>query len=461
MPKKALRMRLYPTEAQVHILNQYCGSGRYIYNRLLDETQALAKSLHAAYLTAKAAAKPGDKISRPRISAIDLHTRIKVIRDTDPTVRWLKRQSMCSLRKAADALSIAYDRYFGGVSKFPKFKSRYDKRGFRIDSEGWSRVQIRKHSETGKFSYIRLEQFPGLLADSLRAKHAAKDGIFDEAAYEHQLVANLLLKVRFDNRAPLVDGVRQFPGRVTEVSFSMTPDGKWFISFLCEVPHTRSNPDKTAVVGIDLGIKTQIVASDGSVLENMRFLKRDEKALAKWQRAMARRRKPKGTPQSKRYLYAKRMVAKIHARIVNRREHHIHCYTTALIRRSRVVVIEDLNVSGMMQNHHTAKAMADESPRRIRTQLEYKAALDGITTIMVADRWCPSSHICHACNKLIGRKLKLTERGWTCPHCGVSHDRDFNASMNLKQLGEEHYLEAHKLPGGVVMLPAYRRELAV
>ena len=449
MPKKALRMRLYPTEAQVHILNQYCGSNRYIYNRLLDET----KQQYALYL------KTEDKALMPKLSMFDLCARIKVIRDTDPSVSWLKKQSMCVLRKQAEALSVAYKNFFAKRAKFPKFKSRYDKRGFRIDSEGWSRVQIRKHSATGKFSYIRLEQFPGLLADSLTANHTTADGVFNEVAFKHQLVANLLLKVRFDDRAPLVDGVRQFPGRVSEVSFSMTPDGKWYVSFLCEVPHTRSNPTKTAVVGIDLGIKTQIVASDGSVLENMRFLKRDEKALAKWQRAMARRRKPKGTPQSKRYLYAKRMVAKIHARIKNRREHHIHCYTTALIRRSRVVVVEDLNVAGMMKNHCTAKAIADVSPRRIRMQLEYKAQLDGITTIMVASRWCPSSHICHACGKLIGRKLKLTERGWTCPHCGVSHDRDFNASMNLKQLGEEHYLEAHKLPGGVVMLPAYRREL--
>ena len=451
MPKKALRMRLYPTEAQIHILNQYCGSGRYIYNRLLEET----KQQYALHLIT------GDDSLKPKLSKFDLNARIKVIRDTDPSVSWLKCQSMCVLRKQAEALSVAYKNFFAKRAKFPKFKSRYDKRGFRIDSSDWKRVRILRHSPTGKFSYLQLESFAGLLADSLRAKHTSADGMFNEAAFKHQLVANLLLKVRFDDRAPLVDGVRQFPGRVTEVSFSMTPDGKWFISFLCEVPHTRSNPTKTAVVGIDLGIKTQIVASDGSVLENMRFLKRDEKALAKWQRAMARRRRPKGTPQSKRYLYAHRMANKIHARIKNRREHHIHCYTTALIRRSRVVLIEDLNVSGMMKNHCTAKAIADVSPRRIRTQLEYKAALDGITTIMVADRWMPSSHICHACNKLIGRKLKLTERGWVCPHCGVSHDRDFNASMNLKQLGEEHYLEAHKLPGGVVMLPAYRRELAV
>ena len=118
-------------------------------------------------------------------------------------------------------------------------------------------------------------------------------------------------------------------------------------------------------------------------------------------------------------------------------------------------MIEDLAVSNMVKNHTLAKALSDVSLRRIRDQLTYKVNLDGITTLMIADRWYPSSHLCHVCGKHVGRKLQLSVRGWTCPHCGVGHDRDFNASKNLEQLGIKHYPEAYKLPGGVVLLPAF------
>jgi IS605 OrfB family transposase len=385
----------------------------------------------------------------------DLCKEIKAIRDTDPSVEWLKNHSMNVLRKSAEGLSVAYQKFFKKQARAPRFKSRFDRRSFRIDCDDWSRVKIRRHSNTGKYSYLKLEQFPKLLSGYLAAQNTSDEGIFNRDRFEEQCRLNGLLKVRFDDRVPLVDGVRQWPGRVSEISFSADPSGKWYVSFLCEVPHKRSNPGKSAVVGLDMGIKSQVVASDGTVLENLRVFKSLENKLARWQRKMARRRLPKGTPQTKRYLYAKRMVAKVYDKMRCIREHHTHCFTTDLVRRYRAIVIEDLAVSNMVKNHSLAKAISDVSLRRIREQLVSKVQLDGITSLMIADRWYPSSHICHTCGKHVGRKLQLPVRGWTCPHCGIGHDRDFNASKNLEQLGIKYYSEAHKLLGGTILLPSF------
>jgi putative transposase len=446
MPKIALRMRLAPTEVQEHVLNRYIGAARAVHNLMLEY-------LEVQYQVYKDSGK--DPVFKPKMSAFDLGTRLKQMRDECPWLSWLKDMSMCSLRHSCISVSESYSRFFKQVSRYPRFKRRLDYGCFHIDCENWTRLSLKKHSESGKFSYLRLEQFPRLLDRHLLEKHTDQEGVINADFYESEYQKNLLLKVRFDDRVPLVDGVRKFPGRVSKVTFRHDCSGKWYVSFLCEIECKRSNPGKLTVVGLDLGIKIQAVASDGTNLNNERVFNGLHEKMAKWQRRMARRKPPRGQKPSNRYLYARRQYARACERIRFKREHLIHQYTTSLVRTHRMIVIEDLAVSNMVKNHSLAKALTDVSLRRIREQLVYKVQLDGISTLMIADRWYPSSHLCHACGQHVGRKLKLSIRGWTCPHCGAGHDRDFNASKNLEQLGIKHYPEAYKLPGGVVLLPRF------
>ena len=446
MPKIALRMRLYPTEVQEHVLNRYIGAARAVHNMLLEYLDTQYK----VYVQSNK-----DPVFKPKLSAFELGAQLKRMRDECPWLSWLRDMSMCSLRYSCTAVSESYTRFFRSGSGRPRFKRRSEHGCFHIDSENWARVQVRRHSPSGKFSYLRLECFPKLLSQALTKQYTGADGVIDTARIAAGLETHSLLKVRFDDRIPLVNGQRQFPGRVSKVSVRHEPSGKWYISFLCEVPCKRSNPAKSAVVGLDLGIKTQAVSSDGTDLKNERIYAHLHGRMAKWQRRMARRKPPRDTPPSKRYLYARRQYARACEKMRYVREHRIHQYTTALVRNNRIIVIEDLAVANMVKNHKLAKALADVSLSRIRQQLTYKVQLDGITTLMIADRWYPSTHICHGCYTQLGRKLKLSDRGWVCPHCGTAHDRDFNASKNLEMLGHRYQADAYQTPGGIVLLPAY------
>ena len=429
MPQITLRMRLYPTEVQERVLNRYMGAARAVYNILLEY-------LDNQYHVYKQSEK--DPIFKPKMSAFDLGKRLKHIRDDCKWLSWLKDMSMCSLRFSCAAVSVAYTRFFKRGSGYPKFKKRSDSGCFHIDCENWTRVQIRQHSESGKFSYLRLEQFEKLLGEDLTDQ-------------------NRYLKVRFDDRVPLVDGQRQWPGRVSRVSFRRDPSGKWFVSFLCEVPCKRSNPTKKAVIGLDLGIKTQAVASDGHVLINERVFAGLHSKMVKWQRRMSRRKPARGQPPSNRYLYARRQYARVCEKIRCKREHAIHCFTTSVVRNNRIIVVEDLAVGNMLKNHKLAKALSDVSLARIRQQFEYKVVLDGVSTLIIADKWYPSTQLCSNCGYRPSKhlRLKLADRGWTCPVCSVVHDRDFNASKNLEALGYKYYTECMNAPGGYVITPPF------
>jgi putative transposase len=145
-------------------------------------------------------------------------------------------------------------------------------------------------------------------------------------------------------------------------------------------------------------------------------------------------RNPKGTrlPVSKNRTKGTKALARLHARIANVRRDFTHKLTTRLCRENQAVVIEDLNVSGMLANHKLARAIGDVGFYEIRRQLHYKAARTG-TLIVLADRWYPSSRLCSGCGARNG-ELSLGERAWTCGSCGARHDRDVNAAINLERL---------------------------
>ena len=181
---------------------------------------------------------------------------------------------------------------------------------------------------------------------------------------------------------------------------------------------------KDKAVGIDLGLKSFVATSDGQIFENPRYTARDAKALARAQRKLSRKQKGSKNRQKQR-----RRVAKIHARIADRRRHHQHQLSTRLICENQTIVVESLAVKNMMAHPTLSKAIADVGWGEFVSQLEYKAQWYGRTVIKI-DRWYPSSKTCSRCGHVLD-SLELDVREWDCPNCGAHHDRDENAAKSV------------------------------
>jgi len=223
---------------------------------------------------------------------------------------------------------------------------------------------------------------------------------------------------------PLPEGVE--PSTVT---VSRDSAGRWFVSMLCEDASICALPPApNSVVGIDAGITSLVTLSTGEKVENPKFEKQDRERLARAQRALARREKG-----SKNWDKARVKVARVHARIADRRRDHLHKLTTRIVRENQTVVIEDLAVRNMLGNHCLARVISDAACSEMRAQFEYKCAWYRRELIMV-DRFYPSSKICSACGYQVP-VLPLDVREWTCVACGAVHDRDVNAARNLRAAG--------------------------
>ncbi|MFE2494577.1 RNA-guided endonuclease InsQ/TnpB family protein [Streptomyces scopuliridis] len=211
------------------------------------------------------------------------------------------------------------------------------------------------------------------------------------------------------------------------VTVSQDSAGRWFVSMLCEDAGVKPLPATDAAVGIDAGLDHLLTLSTGEKIANPRHERVDRARLAKAQRKLAK--KAKGSANRDK---ARRKVAKIHARIADRRRDHLHKITTRLVRENQMFVIEDLTVRNMVKNWKLARAISDAAWSEFRSMLEYKAQWYGREVIAV-DRWFPSSKLCSTCGTLQD-KMPLHVRTWTCG-CGTTHDRDVNAAKNLLAAG--------------------------
>ncbi|MFG2045393.1 RNA-guided endonuclease InsQ/TnpB family protein [Dactylosporangium sp. NPDC048998] len=210
------------------------------------------------------------------------------------------------------------------------------------------------------------------------------------------------------------------------VTVSQDAAGRWFVSLLCD----DVIPDAPAVdtaVGVDAGLDSLLTLSTGEKIPNPRHERADRARLARAQRNLARKEK-----DSSNRAKARVRVARVHARIADRRRDHLHKLSTRLVRENQTIVIEDLTVRNMVRNHTLARAISDAAWRQFRTMLEYKATWYGREVIAV-DRWYPSSKLCSACGAL-AEQMPLTVRKWTC-RCGTVHDRDVNAARNILAAG--------------------------
>ncbi len=318
------------------------------------------------------------------VSKFDLTKQLTELKHTEGG--WLKDCPSQSLESALANLEKAYSGFFRGCG-FPNFK----KKG-------------------------------GLLSIEFRQTSKIKDG---------KIVLSKIGGIDFVQH-------RLFEGEIRTVTVSKTATGKYFVSIL--VKNDKELPEKKIVsestsIGIDVGLKTLATLSDGTKIENPKYLQHQLHRLKKEQRTLARRYKPgiKISEQSKGYHEQKIVVAKLHEKIANQRKDFLQKNSTEIIKKFDTVCLEDLNVKGMMKNGNLSKAISDVGWSEFVRMLEYKAAWEG-KNINKIGRFDPSSKICSTCGS-INKELKLSDREWRCENCGTNHDRDENAAKNIKSFG--------------------------
>jgi len=299
----------------------------------------------------------------------------------DPELAFLNEVSSVPLQQALRHLQAAFAAFWAGRARYPRFKSK---------KRRWD------------------------AAEFTRSGFRFRDG---------QLT---LAKMR----APLaIRWSRPLPAGAEPSTATVSRDsaGRWFVSLLVQEA-IEPLPAICQQVGIDAGLTSLVTLSTGEKVNNPRHERRDRDRLARAQRCLAR--KQNGSANGDK---ARRKVARVHARIADRRRDHLHKLTTRLVRDNQAVVIEDLHVRGMTANHTLARAINDAGWYELRRQLEYKCAWYG-RELVVVDRFYPSSRTCSACGHLADT-LALSIREWTCRACGVRHDRDLNAARSILAAG--------------------------
>jgi putative transposase len=243
--------------------------------------------------------------------------------------------------------------------------------------------------------------------------------------FEHGQLTLVKLREPIDIRwsRPLPEG-----SQPSTVTVSRDPAGRWYVSLRVTDSTVHSLPPIQTQVGIDAGLTSLVTLSTGEKITNPRHESRDRARLVKGQRVLARRQKG-----SRNRAKARLRVARIHARITDRRRDYLHKLSTRLVRENQTIVLEDLNVHGMIGNHSLARAISDAAWYELRRMLQYKCVWYG-RDLVVVDRWLPSSKTCSTCGDLTDR-LTLSVRDWRCQGCGTWHDRDVNAAKNILAAG--------------------------
>lgn len=242
-------------------------------------------------------------------------------------------------------------------------------------------------------------------------------------------------------RIPALGWVRmreplRFEGKITSATVSRVAD-RWFVSIAVDTQDTShlAQAKNQGAVGVDLGVKALATLSTGEVVHGPKALAMLLARLRRTSRSLSR--KVKGSANRRK---AKAKLAKLHARISNMRQDGLHRLSADLTRRFSTIVLEDLNVCGMVRNRHLARAVSDMGFAEFRRQVEYKAAMRG-GEVILADRFYPSSKTCSGCGHVLD-VLPLSVREWTCPSCCAAHDRDHNAAVNLKNLAASSAVSA-------------------
>lgn len=356
-------------------INKVLGSNRFIYNACLEKKQEAYKEKHETW-------------ELKQLSHW-YHTELRQRED----LLWLKEQNTKVIKQTIRRLLNAYDRFFGHLANYPTFKSKRDECSVLFPIETISK---RNTFERKEISLIK-----GL---------------------QH---------IRFRCSNLNFQRLREYREHIRSATLSRTKSGKYYLSILLDMPNEEFVKFKKTEksVGIDLGVKTFVITSNGERFENKHIFRKAEKRIVKAQRNLSRKKKGSNNRNKARIR-----LARAHETITNQRETYIHSVVNSLLEKYDIIFIEDLNVKGMLKNHHLAKAIQEIGLGRFREVLEYKAAQNG-KKVEKINRFFPSSKKCSVCGE-INSELTLNDRTWKCPQCGTVLDRDVNAAINILVEGE-------------------------
>jgi putative transposase len=366
---KAYKYRLNPSQKQAELINKHIGSCRFIYNLALETKQM-------AFAGSKA-----------NLSCFALH---KQLTDLKTECSWLKEIASQALQQSITDLDSAYTRFFKNQSQFPKYKSKHgQKQSFRIP----------------------------------------QNTIIDNEN-------NKLIIPKFKEGIDIVLHRPIKKGAIKQCTISKTPTGKYFASILVdtqtELPVKSKIKDKTSI-GIDLGIKSFIVTSNGEKIDNPTYYRKAQSKLSFLQRKYSKHKGKK----------TKQKFALQHEKVANQRKDFLHKLSSKLISENQTICLEDLAVNNMIQNHCLAKSIQDAGWGMFVDMLKYKAEWYGNNIVQIGT-FEPSSKTCSSCGH-IKRDLTLNDRDWECSKCKTVHDRDVNAAVNIKSFALRNKLYSERI----------------
>ena len=380
---KGIKIRLYLNNEQQAKINNLLGSYRFIYNQCLSY---------------KITNYETDKKSTS-LSDLGKYFHGKLRNEYE----WLKEHNTKVLKQSIINLEQAYTNFFKGVKNkgktgFPKFKSKHD---------------------------VQTVRFP---------QEAVSSKTFDEESSRLNLTKTINgLKFECSDR----DKQYLYKNKqgIKSITILKNKAGQYYATILIDgdLLRTMNKPTNNSV-GIDLGIKTLLTLSNGESIDNPRWITSNEKKLKKLHKQLSKKQKG-----SNNRAKAKLKLAKAHEKIKNQKQDFIHNITTKIVNENQVIILEDLNVSGMMKNHKLAKAIQELGLYEMRRQFEYKSKWYGRELVFV-NRFYPSSKKCSCCGN-IKHNLTLKDRMYICDKCGLVIDRDKNASLNIEAEGMRLYNE--------------------
>lgn len=372
---RAIKIRLYPNKTQEQTLNKVLGCYRFVYNQMLAQKQN-------AY-----------KIDKTNLKVTDLSKWFHGTLLKDEQYAWLKEQNTKVMKQAIRQMDGAYRNFFKQHNGFPKFKSKKDKQSALFPYEA-----ISKHN-------------------TFETRHIS--------------LTTPLKNIKFRCSDLYFSRLQKYNKNIRGATLSKTKSGNFFLSILIEMEDTelKKFEHTNEQVGIDLGVKDFVITSDGKVFKNKHFFKKKEKQIKKLQRQLSK--KVKGSNNRKK---AQVRIAKLFERITNKKDAYIHYVTNELLTYFDTIFMEDLNVHGMLRNHHLAKAIQEVGFCKFKETLVNKALVNDKQVVFI-DRFYPSSKTCSVCGYK-KRDLRLSDREWICPNCGMKHDRDINAAMNILLEGQ-------------------------
>lgn len=376
---KAIKIRIYPNNDQESTLNSLLGSYRFVFNQCLQYKKE-------SYEKDKTNIKFGEL-------GKFFHNELRTENE------WLKEHNTKVLKQSIINLDQAFNNFFKQPSVgYPRFKSKHDNQSVRFPSEAVSSNTFdEEHSRLNLTKTIK----------SLKFKCSDRD--------KQYLYKNKEL--------------------IKSVTISKTKTGKFYASILIDGELLRM-VDKpiNESVGIDLGIKELMILSTSETVDNPKWIRTNEKKLKKLHKQLSK--KVKG---SNNRAKAKLKLAKAHETIKNKKQDFLHNITTKIVNENQVIILEDLNVKGMMQNHKLAKSIQELGLYELVRQLEYKSKWYNRELVFV-DRFYPSSKTCSSCGN-VKNDLTLKDRTYICEVCGLEIDRDYNASLNIRNEGLRIYNE--------------------